>query len=374
MYADRAPNGAQVGSVTQSLDKAGGIVNTGRGMDAMIQGRGFYAVRAADGQVVYTRVGQFNVDKDGFVVDSAGRKLQGYGAVLNASGQPVAGAGLGALGDLKVATDQIAAQASTQLQFSGNLSADWTAPTNTPFNSADPTTFNSSVTSVVYDSLGKQHSLTQYFVSNGVGSVSAYYSFDGAAVNGATASPNVNLSFNTMGQLTGVTQVATATTSASTATFGSAIAGAAPLSLSINYANTTQFAGSTSTLSNAANGYTAGIMTGTSIGDDGSVTATYSNGQKQVVGTVALATFADESALNPVSDTSWSANGRSGPALYSQPGAGAAGKLQGGALEQSNVDITSELVNLMTNQELYQANSKAITTQNQVLQALMQAV
>ncbi|MFG6488975.1 flagellar hook protein FlgE [Roseateles sp. BYS78W] len=376
VYADGQTNGAEVGSVTQSMGKVGGIVNTGKSMDAMIGGQGFFAVRNANGQVVYTRVGQFNTDKDGFVVDATGRKLQGYAAVLDKNGQAVAGAALGALGDLKVPAGQIGAQATTTLAYSGNLSADWTAPANPTFDSSDPTSYNSSVTSVVYDSLGKQHTLTQYFVSAGIGAVNTYYSFDGAARKDAAgaATPDTRMAFDTNGQLTGVTSATLAITPPAGATFTAAPAGAAPLAVAISYTNTTAFSGDTTTLANTANGYTAGILTGTAIGEDGSVVATYSNGLKQTVGTVALATFADENALTPLSGTSWGSNNATGPALFSQPGAGAAPKLAVGSLEQSNVDVTSELVSLMTSQQVYQANAKVISTQSQMMQSLMQAV
>jgi flagellar hook protein FlgE len=376
VYADGQINGAEVGSVTQSMDKTGGIVNTGNSMDAMIEGQGFFAVRNENGQVVYSRVGQFHTDKDGYVVDGTGRKLQGYAAVLGANGQAVQGAALGALGDLKVPAGQIGAQATTKLAYSGNLSADWTAPANPTFNSTDPTSYNSSVTSVVYDSLGKQHTLTQYFVSGGVGKVNVYYSFDGALRQDAVgpATPDASMSFNASGQLTTVASATMATTPPAGATYTAAPAGAQPLSVAIDYTNSTAFSGDTTTLANSADGYTAGILTGTSIGEDGGVVATYSNGLKQTVGTVALATFADQSALTPLSGTSWGANSATGTALYSQPGTGAAPKLATGSLEQSNVDVTAELVNLMTSQQVYQANAKVISTQSQMMQSLMQAV
>ena len=376
VYADGQTNGAEVGSVTQSMDKVGGIVNTGKSMDAMIEGQGFFAVRNSNGQVVYTRVGQFDTDKDGYVVDSTGRKLQGYAAVLDKNGQAVPGAALGALGDLKVPAGQIGAQATTTLSYSGNLSADWTAPATATFDSSDPTSYNSSVTSVVYDSLGKQHTLTQYFVSAGIGNVNVYYSFDGAQRQDAPgpATPDASMAFNANGQLTAVNSTTLATTPPAVATYAATPAGAQPLAVAINYTNTTAFAGDTTTLSNTANGYTAGILTGTAVSEDGSVVATYSNGLKQTVGTVALATFADENALTPLSGTSWGSNNATGPALFSQPGTGAAPKLATGSLEQSNVDVTAELVNLMTSQQVYQANAKVISTQSQMMQSLMQAV
>jgi len=113
---------------------------------------------------------------------------------------------------------------------------------------------------------------------------------------------------------------------------------------------------------------------GVELAEDGSIVAKYSNEQQQVVGTLAIATFPDEGSLVQTSDTSWAANNGSGAPLYSTPGIGLAGKLSKGTLEGSNVDITSELVGLMTSQRNYQANSKVITAENQMMQALMQAL
>lgn len=361
MYADSHPTGVEVSSTTQSIENGGGLFNTGRGMDAMIQGRGFFAVRDPAGQTVFTRVGLFNVDKDGYVVDSLGRKAQGYAAVLDANGRPVQGGGLGALGDLRVSTGQIPAQPSDKLSFNGNLSADWTVPAVATFDKDEPRSFNSSVTSTVYDSLGTKHSVTQYFVKTGTNTVNAYYSFDGAAPTGVGTTFN----FDAQGQLTAVPAVSINATPAN---------GAAPIAMTVDYTGLTQFAGDTTTRTNETNGYAAGTLTGTSLSEDGSLIATYSNGEKQTVGTLALATFANESGLKAISDTSWTNTGDSGVALYSRPGAGTAAKLSAGALEQSNVDITGELVSLMGAQRNYQANTKLISTENEMMQALMQAV
>jgi flagellar hook protein FlgE len=330
-------------------------------MDAMISGKGFFAVKDSSGQQLFTRVGIFNVDKDGYVVDSMGRKVQGYSAVLDANGKPVSGAGLGAFGDLKLPTGQIGAQASSKLAFNGNLSSDWTVPTTATFDKDDPTSFNSSVTSVVYDSQGAQHTVTQYFVKTGANSIDVQYSFDGAAPTGAAQT----LSFGTDGTLQNTP---------TTVAFAATPAGVDPINVTIDYAGTTQYAGDTTTLTNAADGNAAGTRTGVSLSADGSVVATYSNGDQQTVGTVALATFSNESALVAVSDTSWTANADSGVPLFSQPGSSSASELSVGSIEQSNVDMTGELVNLMSAQRNYQANTKVISAESEMMQSLMQAV
>lgn len=370
MVAGNEPNGVQVGSTTQNIEKSGGVQNTGRGMDAMIQGRGFFVAKDSQGQLNYTRVGIFSVDSTGYVVDASGRKVQGYAAVK-------LGGALGAMGDLTVPTSQIPAVATTKVQYVGNLSADWTVPTVT-FDSKDSSTYNMVKQSVVYDTLGKQHTVSQYFVKDAAANtVKVYYSFDGKDIADADPVAGTPATYDgtktlTFDPATGGFDAASATTSG-------------PLSLTdaknstttnfiIDYAGTTQFAGQALTTTNSSDGYASGNYIGVQLGQDGSVIAKYSNEQQQVVGMVSIATFPDEGALTQVSDTSWVANKESGAALYERPGVGLAGKLSTGTLEGSNVDVTAELVGLMTSQRNYQANSKVISTESQMMQALMQAM
>ena len=355
MYAGSQSTGATVSSKTQSIDVGGGVQSTGRSMDAAILGRGFFVTKDISGQSLYSRVGVFSVNKDGYVVDGGGDHVQGYGAL---PGSTV----LGAMGDLKVPAGQVAAKATDKLQYVANMSADWSVPAVTPFSATDPQTFNSSMVSVVYDSLGTQHSVTQYFVKTATNQVTVQYSFDGTVVAGASTA----LQFDPNGQLT--SPAAPVALSVPTPT------GADPLTVNINYAGSTQFAGEATTSANAANGYASGSLSSVQIGDDGGVMVQYSNGQKQRAGTIALATFPDEGALTPAGGTSWIMSNNSGTPLFFTPGSGLAGKLTSGALEQSNVELTGELVNLMTAQRNYQANTKVISAQSQMMQNLMQAI
>jgi len=356
MYAGTQPMGTHVGSTTQSINESGGMHSTGRAMDAAIQGRGFFVTKDSAGSLLYTRVGIFSNDKDGYIVDSFGHRVQGYAATGG-----IAATAAGAPGDLQVPTGQISAMASDTVKYVGNLSADWTAPAVAPFNAADPQTFNSSMVSVVYDSLGVKHSLTQYFVHSATNQVTVNYSFDGAPLAATTT-----MNFDTAGQLTA--PAAPVALALGTPT------GAAALTVNLNYAGTTQFAGEAVTSMNTANGYASGVLTGVKLESDGSVMALYSNGQKQTVGTVALATFANEGGLTPAGDSGWTASKDSGEALYFTPGVGVAGTLATAALEQSNVDVAAELVGLMTSQRNYQANTKVISTESEMMQSLMQAL
>jgi flagellar hook protein FlgE len=353
VMAGSRPNGVEIGSVTQNISTNGSTQTTGRGLDAAIDGRGFFVSVNAQGTTQYSRVGIFSTDSTGMLIDSNGNKVQGYGPSKNGT--------LGVMGDVQIPTGQIPAVATTGIAYTGNLSADWTVPTVTPFDPAKNTSYNMVKQSIVYDSLGTQHTLSQYFVKKDANTVNAFYSLDGAKPG---ATPAV-LTFDATGALKTTTGASVAITAAG---------GAAAGNVAIDYTGTTRFAGEATTTTNRSNGYASGTFVGVELAPDGSLVAKYSNDQSQVVGTIAVATFANEGALSSISDTSWVANADSGAALYSSPGVGLAGKLSTGALEGSNVDITSELVGLMTSQRNYQANSKVLTTENQMMQALMQAL
>jgi flagellar hook protein FlgE len=227
-------------------------------------------------------------------------------------------------------------------------------------------------TTLVYDSRGTEHTVTQYFVKTGTGTVAVHVALDGNQA-GVTdpAAPTV-LDFDGAGKLT--------TASPKTiylgdpATPGLVIGGADNLVVTIDFTGTTFQAGDAVTNTNKADGYTSGNYVGVELQDDGAVIAKYSNGERQRVGVIGIATFPNEDALTQSDNTSWTANSAAGNVNVDKPGVGLNGTLSAQTLEGSNVDITSELVGLMTSQRNYQANSKVITTENQMLQSLMQAM
>lgn len=356
VYAGDMANGVQVGSLTQDIGKNGSLQTTGRGLDAAILGRGFFTSRDTQGVVSYSRVGIFNTNADGFLVDATGKRVQGYGATVNGV--------TGAMGDIEIPTGQIPAVASTKVTYSGNMSNDWTVPA-VAFDMNNENSYNMVKQSVVYDSLGTQHTVSQYFIRADDDTVTVRYSINGVAPTAAQTHP---LNFQANGQLaagpvTGPTPALTFTPP-----------GAAALTFSFDYTGTTKFAGPANQSINRPDGYASGTFVGVELSENGSIVAKYSNEQQQVVGTVAIATFPDEGSLVPTSDTTWTANANSGAPLYTTPGVGLGGKLSKGSLEGSNVDITAELVGLMTSQRNYQANSKVITAENQMMQSLMQAL
>jgi flagellar hook protein FlgE len=380
LVAGSQVTGVKVGSTTQNIGLAGGILNTGRSLDASIDGRGFFVTRASDNTTQFTRVGIFNTSTDGYLVDASGRVVQGRSLTPPSTD-------LGPQGDMKIPVGSIPAQVTTKATYLGNLSADWTVKTGfpgadpiTPTTPPDSTTFNLQRTTPVFDTLGKQHNLTQYFSLTGTGTVDVNYALDGNAVPGTTTlgfdpqtgqlsypDPAVTTTVGTVG-LAGVD-----TTDPDA--WPNFVSGAKLSDVEINYTGTTFFAGESTYATNSNDdGYKAGNFKNVELGTDGSVIAQYDNGASQTVGKIVLATFANEDGLTQISDTSWSASSASGIANTDVPGVGMNGKLAVATLEQSNVDITSELVGLMTSQRNYQANSKVIQTESTMLQSLMQAI
>ncbi|MYM98697.1 flagellar hook protein FlgE [Duganella vulcania] len=380
LVAGDQPTGVNIGSKTQNIGLSGGILNTGRSLDASINGAGFFMVKDGSNTINYTRVGIFNTSKDGFLTDASGRRVQGA-TITPPSTTP------GAQGDITIPTGQIPAVISNKLNYVGNLSADWkttTFPgTVTPTTPPDPSTFSMSKTSIIYDTLGGQHTLTQYFGTSAPGKVDVNYIVDGNSIGKTTtlefnltsgqmtvpdpADPTVKGVFD-MGDLSGI--------DTSDKDLWPGFTSGAKLTddFKVDYTGTTYFAGEATTSTNAANGYASGTFAGVDLAKDGSVIAKYSNGQKQAVGKLTLATFPDEGALTQVDDTSWVQSLGSGSPLVNYAGVGTTGTLNTSSLEQSNVDITSELVGLMTSQRNYQANSKVIQTESQMMQSLMQAI
>ncbi|WP_426400113.1 flagellar hook protein FlgE [Ralstonia sp. R-29] len=347
-YINAMPSGVSIGSTSQSMDISGNFLATGRGMDAAISGKGFFVSRDTDGSMVYSRAGVFGTDANGNVVDFMGRMVQGYGAD-------------GALGSLKVPTGAIPAEASSSLEYVGNMSADWEEPSVTPFDKDNPQSYNGMSATTVIDSMGREHTVTQYFVKGAGNDMQVYYAMDGEDVGLPTF-----LSFDEKGTM--VMPIGSVKLDLGKPD------GAEPMSIAISYAGTTMFGGDQSTAKNRADGFKSGTVTGVSLAEDGSVEVQYSNGKKLSAGQLAIATFQNENGLTPVDGSAWQASAATGEPLLGTAGTGMAGKLAVGAVEQSNVDMTSELVHLMGAQQNYQANSKVLSTENEMMRTLMQAL
>lgn len=358
VYNGMQPGGVEVASISQNFDKNGSVTGTGRAMDLAINGSGFFVTKDHMGQMLYTRAGVFGTDKNNFVTANNGAKLQGYSVDNNANLQT------GSVGDIKVSTSSLNAKATDNLDFVANFDASATAVDQAvyPFDSSDPNSFNSSYTTKVYDSLGNSHTVTQYFTKTSDNEWQVNVEVDGAPTTPATAQ---TVQFNTDGTL-----------ASPTGSFNVAFpaAGANAMSIDISLNGTTQFGAAFGVSTNNPNGYTSGELAGVRVEDNGMVYATYTNGQSQLQGQVVLADFANTQGLSKVSGTAWTQSFSSGAPIMGVPGTGTLGDLTPGALEGSNVDLTSELVALMTAQRNYQANAKTISTNDKLTQALFNAV
>lgn len=354
IYADSQAMGVEVLATTQSISQGGSLVTTGRSLDLAISGGGFFVTRGSNGDVSYTRAGVFGADKDNFIVSASGQKLQGY---------PVDAAGnlqVGAMGDLQLQNANLPARATDILKFAMNLDSNQSVPTAAPFDPANVNSYNSTYTTKVFDSQGKEHTLTQYFVKTADNNWDVHYYANGAAVAGPQA-----MTFDASGALTAP---------AAPVAVNFALPGVNAMNIAIDYTTSTQYGSDFLVSTNRPNGYAAGEQTGLSVEKDGMVYANYSNGQRMLQGQVALATFANAGGLKNISGTAWVETADSGAALIGIPGVGPFGALVAGSLENSNVDLTQQLVGLMEGQRNYQANTKVLTTNKELTQVLFGAI
>ncbi|WP_145476494.1 flagellar hook protein FlgE [Yersinia similis] len=365
MYAQSQPLGVAVSGVSQNIGKDGQKEKTGMGLDLAISGGGFFVVRENSGDKAYTRSGMFHTDVDGYLVNGQGMKLQGYPA--DAAGNIQAGI----ISDLKINNAGVPAKASTNLDFMANLEAGATVPSVTTFNAADQNSYNFTTTSTVYDSLGREHAVAHYFIKsaalvNPTPPIASEWKVH-HIVDGVSGSNPHTLQFTNTGTL-----IAGSSQFNLSGDFNPA--DAAAYDIDIDYIGTTQFDQGFTTTANKSDGYTSGVKNGERIESDGSVYATFSNGERMLQGKVVMANFANPNGLVTQTGTSWSESNKSGAALLGTPGTGLLGSLESGALENSNVDITAELVGLMTAQRNYQASTKIISTNDSMMNALFQVL
>lgn len=359
LYAESQPLGVGVSAVTQSITKGGSISSTGTALDLAINGNGFFMVRDSAGTTAYTRAGYFGTDSSGNLVNNLGMYLQGYPVDANGVLQ------VGTISNLTISSGSIPAKATESIDFTANLDARAEVPATSPFDPKDNTSYNNSYTTQVYDSLGREHTMNQYFVKTGDNEWQVHYYMDDQPVTSGGVNQVQNLTFNSQGILT---------TPSGSVPLTADIAGADPITIDMSYNGTSQYGSDFSVSKNKGDGYASGERTGQAIDEDGSVYATFSNGERLLQGQLVLANFTNPNGLQSQDGTTWAQTASSGAPLTGTPGSGLLGSIVSGALESSNVDLTSELVGLMTAQRNYQANTKVISTNDSMMSALFQAV
>jgi flagellar hook protein FlgE len=347
--------GASVGAVLPNFTQ-GNITVTSNPLDIAINGQGFFRV-SDGGTITYSRNGQFQLDNKGYIINGQGARLTGFNA--SASGAIVASSP----SDLHVATADLPPSATTASKFVVNLDSRVTPMSAATFNPVDTTTFHSATSVSIYDSLGNSHTLTSYFVKSAPNTWDVFGTCDGVQVGAGS-----------LGQLTFLGNGAmdmTATTLPLNAGLALANGATSPFNFTMDMTGGTQFGSGFGVIELEQDGFGSGQLAGFNMDGSGVLIARYSNGQTRPQGQVVLANFTNTQGLKPLGSNGWAETTDSGPALVGAPGSGNLGLVQSGAVEDSNVDLTKELVAMITAQRVYQANAQGIKTMDSVLQTVV---
>ncbi|MEO4048338.1 flagellar hook protein FlgE [Pseudomonas sp. CAU 1711] len=376
-------SGVLLADVSQLFNQ-GNINYTQNALDLAINGNGFF-VTSNNGEISYTRAGYFGTDRDGYVVNNFGYRLQGY--AVDAAGNLQNGI----VNDIQIRTAAQAPRATENLAQTFNLNSNNTVPTTVPFDPADPTTYNSSTSTNIYDTQGNAHVMTQYFVKTAANTWTMNVLIDGRNPNDPTLTTpyTVNMAFTAAGQLNTAALaspdftvnpdgtlvltnwVPAAPDNSVPPVWSANGANAAAAGITVDIRQATQFASAFAVTSVSQDGYTTGELSGLEIDDTGVIFARYTNGQSLIQGQVVLASFANVQGLTPIGKTAWVQSFQSGEPVIGTPRTGTLGALQAGALEDSNVELSDQLVNLIVAQRNYQANAKTIETESAITQTII---
>ncbi len=362
--------GVRLASVDQ-LFTQGNIGFTDSKLDMAINGGGFF-ILDDNGSKVYSRSGQFQADRDGYIVNSNDQKM-----IVNIADEN--GTITGAAGPLRLDSSNIPPSSTNLIEVAVNLDSGQVPPTTFPFDPERPSSFTHSTSLTVYDSLGTPHLTSMYYVKTAIPNQWELHTFvDGENLNGpmdpATGLFNSDIiKFDGAGGLSHINNVAVPPGKISFSELDTG-SGAEPMELTIDLQGAipiTQFGGSFTVNGIKQNGYTSGRLTGIDIDDTGIVRARFTNGQNRTLGQVTLANFSNANGMRQLGETNWAESFDSGPALIGTPGSGSLGLIQSGALEGSNVDLTGQLVNMITAQRNFQANAQVISTADAVTQTVI---
>ena len=382
-------SGVRLANVSQQFTQ-GDITNTGNVLDMGINGSGFFVLNDS-GSLSYTRAGTFKVDSEGYVTNTDGTaRLQGYGVDANGKIQN------GMLTDLRIDTSNLAPKTTDAISSTINLnSTDKVIDQTIATNKFDPTkaeTYSKKFNTPIYDSQGNSHVMEQFMVKTGPNTWDNYTLIDGRNMDGSLSTPQPStLSFDSAGKLTQSSTPVTPPTTPPTSTLGNDLkvtnwvpgtvtdgvwtangAAANPDGMTIAMGNTTQYNADTARSIPVQNGYATGQITNLTIDGSGVLLANFSNYQTKPIGQISLASFTNEQGLQAVGGTSWKETYSSGIPGYDSPETGSLGTIRSNSLEESNVNVTNELVDLIKAQSNYQANAKTISTQSTLMQTIIQ--
>jgi len=347
--------GTKLANVSQQYTQ-GNITSTSNTLDIAINGGGFFRM-SNNGAVTYSCNGQFQMDKFGYIVDAENKRLTGYTADANGV------LSTGAPSEININTADLQPSASTEYKGVVNLDSRKTALPAAGFDPSDPTTYHNSTAVTVFDSLGNEHTVQNFFVKTAPGTWSVFTTADGISTPALPAS-TATMTFSGTGVAPTIVP-ATPTVNFAPTTGANAVA------LTMDFAGSTQFGSNFSINSLSQDGFTSGRLASFNTGKDGTIVGRYTNGQSKTLGQVVLANFVNPNGLQSLGGNAWVESADSGVPLIGTPNTGSMGVLQSSAVEDSNVDLTAELVNMITAQRVYQANAQTIKTQDQVLQTLV---
>ncbi len=345
--------GVRLSSVTQQFTQ-GNIDFTGNNLDMSLSGKGFFVLEDSGGRS-YSRDGSFQIDRDGYVVNAAGKRLQSYAVQDSLSGA----FNMGGLADLRLSTTESSPRASSQVEAVFNLPSGAEDVSAIPFSASDPSSFTFSTSMTLYDSLGQSHVATMFFRNTGQLTWDAHLTVDGDDVGDAQP-----LQFSDDGLLQ---------SPASPFGFGAWTPpnGAGPIDVAFDFSNATQYGNHGSVTSLRQDGFASGRLSGVDISESGVAYARFTNGQSQPLGQVAVASFANPQGLQQAGDNAWLETFAAGDPVFGVAGSGDLGTVQSGGLESSNVDIAEQLVKLITAQRNFQANAQVISTADSITQTVI---
>ncbi|CEK11061.1 flagellar hook protein FlgE [Legionella hackeliae] len=378
-------SGVRLARVQQNFGQ-GNFTFTNNSLDLAVSGSGFFVLND-QGSRLYTRAGSFGLDNEGFIVNSFNQNLTGL--LADASGNITS-----VSGNLQVNTANISPNATSTVTSGVNLYANATAPTVDWTGGATPAqdTYNNATSTTIYDSLGNSHVLSMYFIhadstavlgdpnaSTPPGTQNQWYiafqlDNQNLPANGGPHNTDnlFRVNFNSDGSFNTALDTANNPLANNLIPLSMTLAnGADPLNFNVDFSNSTQFGSPFAVQSNVQNGYTTGRLDGLDIDEEGILFGRYTNGQSRVMGQIQLANFANPDGLQSMGNTNWAETSASGQALVSNPGTASLGLIQSGALEESNVDLTGELVNLIGAQRDFQANAQTIRTADAVTQTII---
>ncbi len=347
-------SGVKLANVFQQFNQ-GSIEFTDSNLDFAVSGDGFFVLNNSNGNV-YSRSGAFNLDSDGYVVDSSSNRLQVFPPNTNGDGFVT-----GQTVDLQLVTSESNPIATTRSEIGLNLPANATPPPIAIFDPNDSDTYNYSTSITSYDSLGASHVTTMYFVKDAAANTwDQHLYIDGNAVGGANT-----LVFDGFGALT--------TPAAGSITYPAYDPGngAVNMNLTFDYGDTTQFGDSFSVNNVDTDGAPSGRLSGLEVDDTGAVAARFTNGQLQNLGQIILANFPNKQGLTQLGDTTWGESFQSGTVRMGVAGTSDFGLIQSGALESSNVNLTEQLVEMISAQRNFEANAQVISTSDAITQQII---